>query len=68
LEEALAKRAIDRSRLAIGGFSDGASYPLSLGLANSDVFRYIITLSLGFIVRAQARGRSGPMGVEIPLV
>ena len=68
LEEAFARCAIDRSRLAIGGFSDGASYALSLGLANGDVFRYIIAFSPGFIVRSQARGRSGPTGVEIPLV
>ena len=68
LEEAFARCAIDRNRLAIGGFSDGASYALSIGLANGDVFRSIIAFSPGFIVRAQARGRSGPNGVEIPLV
>jgi len=68
LEEAFARCAIDRNRLAIGGFSDGASYALSLGLANGDVFRYVIAFSPGFIVRARARGRSGPKGVEIPLV
>ena len=38
LQDALARCAIDRSRIAIGGFSDGASYALSLGLANGDVF------------------------------
>ena len=68
LEEAFARCAIDRNRLAIGGFSDGASYALSLGLANGDVFRYVIAFSPGYIVRSQARGRSGPKGVEIPLV
>src|SRR5262245_57651443 len=68
LEEAFARCAIDRSRLAIGGFSDGASYALSLGLANGDVFRYIIAFSPGYIVRSEARGRSGPKGGEIPLV
>jgi phospholipase/carboxylesterase len=59
LEEAFARCAVDRSRLAIGGFSDGASYALSLGLANGDVFSYVIAFSPGFIVRAQARGRMG---------
>jgi len=68
LEEAFARCAIDRNRLAIAGFSDGASYALSLGLANGDVFSYIIAFSPGYIVRAQARGRLGPRGVEIPLV
>src|SRR5881409_1467822 len=56
LEEAFARCAIDRNRLAIGGFSDGASYALSLGLANGDVFSYVIAFSPGFIVRAQGRG------------
>jgi len=69
LEEAFARCAIDRNRLAIGGFSDGASYALSLGLANGDVFGYVIAFSPGFIVRAQARGRLGSNNkVQIPLL
>jgi predicted esterase len=68
LEEAFARSAIDRNRLAIGGFSDGASYALSLGLANGDVFSYVIAFSPGFIVRAQARGRIDNNKVQIPLV
>ena len=68
LEEAFTRCAIDRNRLAIGGFSDGASYALSLGLANGDVFSFVIAFSPGFIVRAQARGKLGHKGVEIPLV
>ena len=69
LEEAFARCAIDRNRLAIGGFSDGASYALSLGLANGDVFGYIVAFSPGFIVKAHARGRLGRNNeVQIPLV
>ena len=69
LEEAFARCSIDRNRLAIGGFSDGASYALSLGLANGDVFGYIVAFSPGFIVKAHARGRMGRNNeVEIPLV
>jgi phospholipase/carboxylesterase len=69
LEDAFARCAIDRNRLAIGGFSDGASYALSLGLANGDVFRYVIAFSPGFIVRARARGRiGGDNKIEVPLV
>jgi phospholipase/carboxylesterase len=69
LEEAFARCAIDRNRLAIGGFSDGASHALSLGLANGDVFSYIIAISPGFIVKAQARGRIGSNNkVQTPLV
>src|SRR5215831_4167138 len=58
LEEAFTRCAIDRNRLAIGGFSDGASYALSLGLASGDVFGYIIAFSPGFIVKAHARGKT----------
>jgi phospholipase/carboxylesterase len=39
---------VDPSRLALGGFSDGASYALSLGLANGDLFSHVIAFSPGF--------------------
>ena len=49
---------VDRRRLAIGGFSDGASYGLSVGLANGDLFTHILACSPGFIIPATAtRGR-----------
>jgi phospholipase/carboxylesterase len=40
--------AIDPERIAIGGFSDGASYALCMGLTNGDLFKYIIAFSPGF--------------------
>ena len=42
--------AIDPRRVAIGGFSDGASYALSLGLINGDLFTHIVAFSPGFLV------------------
>lgn len=57
LKAAFERCPIDRNRLAIGGFSDGGSYALSLGLANGDLFRAVIAFSPGFIVRSTARGR-----------
>jgi len=39
---------IDPSRVAIAGFSDGASYALSLGLTNGDLFGQILAFSPGF--------------------
>ena len=57
LEAAFARCAIDRRRLAIGGFSDGASYALSLGLANGDLISNIIAFSPGYIVGSIGRGR-----------
>ncbi len=39
---------IDPGKVAIGGFSDGASYALCMGLTNGDVFTHIIAFSPGF--------------------
>ena len=50
LEWAFSRYAVDSTRLAIGGFSDGASYGLSVGLANGDLFTHIIAFSPGFMV------------------
>lgn len=57
LETAASRCSFDRNRLAIAGFSDGASYALSLGLANGDVFGHVIAFSPGFIVKSIGRGR-----------
>jgi phospholipase/carboxylesterase len=48
---------IDLDRLAIGGFSDGASYGLSLGLINGDLFPRVVACSPGFIMQAPAHGK-----------
>jgi phospholipase/carboxylesterase len=56
LELVLSRYAVDRSRLAIEGFSDGASYALSLGITNGDVFPYVIAFSPGFAAPAGRRG------------
>ena len=50
---------VDASHLAIGGFSDGASYALSLGLANGDLFTHVIAFSPGFIAPLSPRGQPG---------
>ena len=49
--------AVNPSRVAIGGFSDGASYALTLGLANGDLFTHLIAFSPGFITPAPPAGR-----------
>jgi len=49
--------AVDSARVAIGGFSDGGSYALSLGLANGDLFTHVIAFSPGFITPAPPAGR-----------
>ena len=45
--QAFARCSIDRRLVAVGGFSDGASYALTLGLTNGDLFRAVIALSPG---------------------
>jgi len=49
LEAAFALLAVDPARVAIEGFSDGASYALSLGLSNGDLFSYVFAFSPGFV-------------------
>lgn len=57
LETIFSRYAIAPSRLAIGGFSDGASYALSVGLANGDLFTHIIAFSPGFVAPASPQGK-----------
>jgi phospholipase/carboxylesterase len=40
---------IDPAHLCLAGFSDGASYALSVGLQNGDLFSHLIAFSPGFI-------------------
>jgi phospholipase/carboxylesterase len=49
--------SIDPARVAVGGFSDGATYGLSLGLINGDLFKYIVAFSPGFIVNGTPRSK-----------
>ena len=48
LELVLDHIPIARERTAVAGFSDGASYALSVGLANGELFPNIIAFSPGF--------------------
>jgi predicted esterase len=57
LDHVFARLAVDPARIAIGGFSDGASYALSLGLANGDLFPRVIACSPGFVMPAPVAGR-----------
>jgi predicted esterase len=44
-------------RIALAGFSDGASYALSLGLGNGDLITHVIAFSPGFVAPVAQRGR-----------
>lgn len=58
LGHVFARYTIDPAHLAIGGFSDGASYALSLGLINGHLFTHVLAFSPGFM--APTRERDAP--------
>jgi phospholipase/carboxylesterase len=57
LEKVFQTVAVDPARLAVGGFSDGATYALSLGLINGDLFNRVAAFSPGFIVEGTLNGK-----------
>jgi phospholipase/carboxylesterase len=57
MQEVFDVYAIDPDRVGVQGFSDGASYTLSLGLANGDLFRHAVASSPGGYAEAPRRGR-----------
>ena len=56
LDYVFSRYAVDPARLTIGGFSDGASYALTLGLANGELFTHVLAFSPGFIGPIEPRG------------
>jgi phospholipase/carboxylesterase len=48
---------VDPARTAVGGFSDGATYALCLGLLNGDLFRRIVAFSPGFVFDRPPHGQ-----------
>jgi predicted esterase len=57
LERAFNSVAIDPRRLSVGGFSDGATYGLSLGLINGDLFSNVVAFSPGFVIDGVPQGK-----------
>ena len=57
LEWALAACPVDGQRVSIGGVSDGASYALSLGMANGERFGKVVAFSPGFAAPPAQVGR-----------
>lgn len=56
LEQTFGRYNVDPTRIAIEGFSDGASYALSLGVTNGDLFTHVIAFSPGFMAPAREHG------------
>jgi phospholipase/carboxylesterase len=59
LAAVFAAHEVDRGCLAVSGFSDGATYALSLGLSNADLFTHVIAFSPGFVAAASPVGAPG---------
>jgi predicted esterase len=57
LERVFDSVVIDPTRLAVGGFSDGATYAISLGLINGDLFKRVAAFSAGFVIEGAAQGK-----------
>jgi phospholipase/carboxylesterase len=49
--------AVDPRRIGLAGFSDGASYALSAGLANGDLFTHLMAFSPGFMAPPSRTGK-----------
>lgn len=56
LEGTFSHYAVNPGRVAVGGFSDGASYALSLGITNGDLFCHVLAFSPGFMAPAARVG------------
>ncbi len=48
LRAVFGRHRVDPRRVALAGFSDGASYALSLALGNGDLFTHVLAFSPGF--------------------
>lgn len=48
---------IDLHHIALAGFSDGATYALSLGVSNGDLFSALIAFSPGYFEPGERRGK-----------
>jgi phospholipase/carboxylesterase len=49
LTKVFAQRRVDPRKIAVCGFSDGASYALGLGISNGDLFGTVMAFSPGFV-------------------
>jgi phospholipase/carboxylesterase len=57
LKQTIGRYSIDRTRLWLGGFSDGGSFSLSLGISYGDVFRKVFAGAPGIMQPIEANGK-----------
>jgi phospholipase/carboxylesterase len=56
LARVFTRYAVDPARIAVEGFSDGASYAIGLGLTNGDLFTHAIAFSPGSLPLLERNG------------
>jgi predicted esterase len=57
LAQTVERYTVNRGRVGVGGFSDGASYALSFGITFGDQFTRVIAMSPGVMQPMAARGK-----------
>jgi phospholipase/carboxylesterase len=57
LSQTFSQCSVDPARLAVSGFSDGATYAVSLALINGDLFTHCLAYSAGFVIAGPRRGK-----------
>lgn len=57
LDHTFGRCHVDPAHIAVGGFSDGATYGLALGLDNGDLFTHVLAFSPGFLAARRPQGR-----------
>jgi predicted esterase len=57
LERVFDTTAVDAALVSVGGFSDGATYAITLGLLNGDLFTRVVAFSPGFFVGGAVQGK-----------
>ena len=57
LEQSFYRCAVTPKKLAMGGFTEGARYALSLGLDNGTLFTHVMAFSPGFTANRRTQGR-----------
>jgi predicted esterase len=57
LRQVFRMHPVDPARIAVSGFSDGASYARSLGVINGGLFSHVLAFSPGFLIPTGAEDR-----------
>ncbi len=56
LTDTFSRYRIDAQRVAVGGFSDGATMSLAVGLSNGDLFSHVVAWTPGALIDTRHRG------------